>query len=85
MDALALSAIPNRAHDIESENQRIKVELTRSRRYHRPLSVLVVQLTSADTPNAGFAKPEAGVKLFCCGSDDNCKGLSFLVGQTLLC
>lgn len=52
MDALALSAFPNRAHDIESENQRIKIELTRSRRYHRPLSVLVVQLTSVDDPNA---------------------------------
>lgn len=46
MDALALSAFPNRAQDIESEHQRIKIELTRSRRYHRPLSLLVVQ---ADT------------------------------------
>jgi GGDEF domain-containing protein len=26
------------------ENQRIKVELTRSRRYHRPLSVVIIQL-----------------------------------------
>jgi GGDEF domain-containing protein len=44
MDALALSAFPNRAHDIEAENQRIKIELTRSRRYHRPLSVVIIQL-----------------------------------------
>jgi GGDEF domain-containing protein len=44
MDALALSAFPNRAHDIEVENQRIKTELTRSRRYHRPLSVVIIQL-----------------------------------------
>ena len=43
MDALALSAFPNRARDIESENQRIKIELTRSRRYHRPLSVVIIQ------------------------------------------
>jgi hypothetical protein len=46
MDALALSAFPNRARDIDSENQRIKIELTRSRRYHRPLSVLVIQTES---------------------------------------
>jgi len=43
MDALALSAFPNRAHDIDSENQRIKIELTRSRRYRRPLSLLIVE------------------------------------------
>lgn len=46
MDALALSAFPNRARDIDSEHQRIKIELTRSRRYHRPLSVLVIQMES---------------------------------------
>ena len=43
MDALALSAFPNRAHDIDSEDQRIKIELTRSRRYHRPLSLLIIE------------------------------------------
>jgi GGDEF domain-containing protein len=43
MDALALSAFPNRARDIDSESQRIKIELTRSRRYHRPLSVVMIQ------------------------------------------
>jgi len=43
MDALALSAFPNRAHDIEAEHQRIKIELTRSRRYHRPLSLVVIE------------------------------------------
>ena len=43
MDALALSAFPNRAHDIDAENQRIKIELTRSRRYHRPLSLVVIE------------------------------------------
>jgi GGDEF domain-containing protein len=48
MDALALSAFPNRARDIESENQRIKIELTRSRRYHRPLSVVMIQSESED-------------------------------------
>ncbi len=48
MDALALSAFPNRVHDIDAESQRIKVELTRSRRYHRPLSLLVIQTESED-------------------------------------
>lgn len=48
MDALALSAFPNRAHDIEEENKRIKVELTRSRRYHRPLGLVVIESDSDD-------------------------------------
>lgn len=48
MAALALSAFPNRARDIDSENQRIKIELTRSRRYHRPLSVVVIEADVAD-------------------------------------
>lgn len=43
MDALALRAYPNRVRDIDSENQRIKIELTRSRRYHRPLSLVVIE------------------------------------------
>jgi GGDEF domain-containing protein len=43
MDALALSAFPNGARDIEQESQRIKIEFTRSRRYHRPLSLLVIE------------------------------------------
>lgn len=48
MDALALSAFPNRTRDIESENQRIKIELTRSRRYHRPLSLVVIETETED-------------------------------------
>jgi GGDEF domain-containing protein len=48
MDALALSAFPNRAHDIEEEQQRIKIELTRSRRYHRPLSLVVIEALGND-------------------------------------
>lgn len=51
MDALALTAFPNRARDIEAENQRIKIELTRSRRYHRPLSVVVIQMESENEKN----------------------------------
>ncbi|HZM21079.1 MAG TPA: diguanylate cyclase [Anaerolineales bacterium] len=48
MDALALSAFPNRAHSIEEENQRIGIELRRSRRYHRPLSLVVIESESED-------------------------------------
>jgi hypothetical protein len=43
MDALALSAFPNGARDIELENQRIKIEFTRSRRYHRPVSLVIIE------------------------------------------
>lgn len=46
MDAIALSAFPNQAHDIDAETQRIKVELTRSRRYHRPLSLVMIETES---------------------------------------
>jgi GGDEF domain-containing protein len=48
MDALALSAFPNSAHDVDLESQRIKVEITRSRRYHRPLSLLLLDVKSDD-------------------------------------
>jgi GGDEF domain-containing protein len=48
MDALALSAFPNRVRDIEAESQRINIELTRSRRYHRPLSLMVLAAESED-------------------------------------
>lgn len=44
MEALALTAFPNRVHDIDAESQRIKIELTRSRRYHRPLSLMMIQM-----------------------------------------
>jgi GGDEF domain-containing protein len=47
MDALALGAFPNRVKDIEAEDTRIKTEFTRSRRYRRPLSVLVLQVDYA--------------------------------------
>lgn len=53
MDALALRAFPNRVHDLDSENQRIKIELTRSRRYHRPLSLLVIHADSGEEKITG--------------------------------
>jgi GGDEF domain-containing protein len=48
MDALAMSAFPNQARNIDDENQRIKIELTRSRRYHRPLSLVLIEAESED-------------------------------------
>ena len=41
MDALAVGVFPSRVHQLDDESQRIKVEFTRSRRYHRPLSVIM--------------------------------------------
>ena len=54
MDALAFGAFPNRVQDLEAGSQRIKVELTRSRRYQRPLSLLVIDVE----PEAGKAIPQ---------------------------
>jgi len=48
MDAIALTAFPNRTHDIVEEEQRIKVELTRSRRYHRPLCAVMIATEGDD-------------------------------------
>jgi GGDEF domain-containing protein len=53
MAALALNAFPNRARDIDSENQRIKIELTRSRRYQRPLSIVVIEAEPDDEKITG--------------------------------
>lgn len=61
MDALALSAFPNSARDIEAEHQRIKIELTRSRRYHRPLSLIVIQSESSGV-NRSEAEDETMTK-----------------------
>lgn len=52
MDALALGAFPNRVKDMESESLRIKVEFTRSRRYNRPLSALVLEADHEERINA---------------------------------
>lgn len=54
LDALALSTFPNRALDMDAAFDKVKVELTRSRRYHRPLTLLVMQ---AD-PNAQHGMTE---------------------------
>lgn len=48
MDAMALSAFPNRTQNIQEASKQIKTEVTRSRRYHRPLSLLVLQINPSD-------------------------------------
>ncbi len=44
LERLASSAYPNRAVDIQAARESISAEITRSRRYHHPLSVLTVRL-----------------------------------------
>lgn len=48
MDILAQGTFPHRAIDMDKAADLIKVEFSRSRRYHRPLSLLVVHAVPAD-------------------------------------
>lgn len=43
VDTMAQSAFPNQATEIETASEIISNEVTRSRRYHRPLSLLIFQ------------------------------------------
>lgn len=49
MDVMALSAFPSRTIDIENASKQIKIEITRSRRYHRPLGLIILQASSDET------------------------------------
>lgn len=44
LEGLSSGAYPNRARDMQSSKDLIEAEITRSRRYHHPLSVLVMRL-----------------------------------------
>lgn len=44
LERLAASTYPNRAMDIQLARDIVNAEITRSRRYHHPLSILTVQL-----------------------------------------
>ncbi|MBI3169156.1 MAG: hypothetical protein HYZ22_11795 [Chloroflexi bacterium] len=44
LESLASSVYPNRAMDIQNAKDLISAEITRSRRYHYPLSILTVRL-----------------------------------------
>ncbi|MBL8049954.1 MAG: hypothetical protein JNM46_01920 [Anaerolineales bacterium] len=50
---LSSSAYPNRARDIQSSRDLIAAEITRSRRYHHPLSILKIRLEKPKS-NAGW-------------------------------
>lgn len=43
MDLMALTAFPSRTMDINAASKQIKTEITRSRRYHRPMGLIVLQ------------------------------------------
>ncbi len=44
LDGLTISTYPNRAVQVHSAEDRIQAEFTRARRYHHPLSLLVLRL-----------------------------------------
>jgi hypothetical protein len=44
LEGLSSSAYPNRARDMQSSRDLIAAEITRSRRYHHPLSLLTIKL-----------------------------------------
>lgn len=44
LEGLSSSAYPNRARDVQSSRDLIAAEITRSRRYHHPLSLLTIRL-----------------------------------------
>jgi hypothetical protein len=44
MDELAIGAFPQRSQELEDGGNRIKIEFTRSRRYHRPLALLLMEM-----------------------------------------
>jgi hypothetical protein len=48
MDVLAQGTFPNHAIDMDKASEQIKIEFSRSRRYHRPLSLLVVHAFQKD-------------------------------------
>ncbi len=44
INELAVGAFPHRAQELDEASNRVKIELTRSRRYHRPLSLLLMEV-----------------------------------------
>ncbi len=44
MDELAVGAFPQRAQELDEGSNRVKIEFTRSRRYHRPLALLLMEV-----------------------------------------
>lgn len=44
MDDLAADAFPNRSQELDEGSQRVRIEFNRSRRYRRPLSMLLMEV-----------------------------------------
>ena len=44
MDELAIGAFPHRAQQLDDASQRVKIEFIRSRRYRRPLALLLIEV-----------------------------------------
>jgi len=55
MDELAVGAFPNRAQELDEASNRVKLEFTRSRRYHRPLSMLLMEVDPETHKENGMA------------------------------
>jgi GGDEF domain-containing protein len=53
MDELAVDAFPNRSQELDEGSQRIKIEFNRSRRYRRPLSLLLMEVDPAQHRDNG--------------------------------
>jgi GGDEF domain-containing protein len=53
MDELAVDAFPNRSQELDEGSQRIKIEFNRSRRYRRPLSMLLMEVDPAQHRDNG--------------------------------
>ena len=53
MDELAVGAFPHRAQELDDASQRVKIEFTRSRRYHRPLALLLIEVDPEAHRNHG--------------------------------
>ena len=53
MDELAVDAFPNRSQELDEGSQRIKIEFNRSRRYRRPLSMLLMEVDPAQQRDNG--------------------------------
>jgi GGDEF domain-containing protein len=55
MDELASDVFPHRAQELDEGSQRVKIEFNRSRRYRRPLSVLLMEVDPEHHKNNGEA------------------------------
>ena len=53
MDELALQAFPQRSEELDESSHRVRTEFSRSRRYHRPLSLLLLELDPEFHKNTG--------------------------------